>query len=225
MSASRIIQIYILIDSLSQYEQVWNFHPYLKSSTKHFFVWHSESVKILIELTKKGFENNSTKILQSFIQYARENKPELYFFHFLSTIFLISIADEYEIIDKKHLVRLKIFPTLCFRPGPTKAQKIEITSLDPISIRKITEIICVNKISGLYIITKHKNKHKRTIEMVKTILINNFVEVSDYRTVGPYQWIDFDLNNKNLFLLFEDSKNFFDRISYKNNIGIFIRSR
>jgi hypothetical protein len=213
-----------LVNALTEHEQVYAFHHYLKPATKYYYIGHSRSVKVVVELVRKNFESNGIKILQSFIQYVRENKPELYFFYFLSTLFLISIVDEYEIVDKKHIVRLKIFPTSCLRPSAVKAQKIEIISIDPVSIVRITEIICTKNIQALYVITRNKHKNRRAIETIKTILVNNFIEVSDYKIInGPYQHIDFNLNNKNCFLIFEDSQSFFGRISYKNNIGILIK--
>jgi hypothetical protein len=183
-----------LINSLARYVEVYNFHHYLREVTKHYLIGNSRSAEVVIKIIKKNFEINSSEILQSFIQYARENKPELYFYRFLNVLFLASIANEHETMNKNHhLVRLKIFPPLCLRSSSVRAQKIVITSLDPVSISKITEIICANKITGFYFITKNKNKYKIAFEIVRKILVNNFIEVSSNEIIGPYHPIYLNL--------------------------------
>jgi len=213
-----------LIDSLVLYREVYAFHQFLQPDTKHYFI--GNRAEIVTELIKKHFENNGPEMFRSFIQYASENKPKSDFYCFLSTVFFISIANRHDVIDgKKRLMELRIFPTLCLRSGPVKAQKIEIASMDPVAVSKITEIICTKKITGIYIVTEHKNRHKRVLEIMKTVLANNFIDVSDYRIIGPSeQRIDFDLRSKNLFIIFEDNQKFFERISYKNNFGILIKN-
>lgn len=213
-----------IVNNLSKYASMFSFHPHLRTSTKHHFIGHSEGIRVIIEIVQRQFELNNNGILATFLWYTEKTKPELYFFHFLSTIFLMSIATGYkEISMKDRLVWLTISPDQWFRPGPTRGQKIEITSLNPASIAKISRIICTQKIQGLYVITGCKYKNRRAIEIIKTILINNFIEILDYRILGPDQSIEFSLNRNNLFLIFDDGKNVFDKIGYKNNFGIYLK--
>lgn len=197
-----------LLDSLSRFSCIYEFHKNINYKTKYLFIWNKEWIDTIMKFLKDHFD--LSKIFYGFLEYKKiiQSVPSNVY-GYINTLFLIFLSESYNIIDiDKSILRLTLVSEWCsYRVSKSEWRTIYYnTSLKEIS--HFLDLIKEKTFENIFFITNNKNMNRRKINFFRDhFLVNNNTGIG-VKTYKPFDFMDINYSKNNLFIVFEDSRVF-----------------
>lgn len=217
-----------LVDSLIRFSDIYEFHEKITHKTKNLFIWNELGMRKILDFVKQ--EIDIQKIINGFIQYRKDydHIPENIYLY-LSTLIYIHLSHNQEIRDiKKGLIQLDILPTKKFKKAIAVSEKICFNSF---SLKEKDQFFGFlrkkfserRSLKIVYFITKNPKENAKRIAGFRSVFVSNSFTWTWYKIYGPFDFMSIDMSQENLFIIFDDSKIFYEQLSYFRNSGILIK--
>jgi hypothetical protein len=205
-----------LLDSLSRFSLIYEFHEKINYQTKHLFLWNETWITKIYSLIKNKYD--SVSVLDWLLRYKQSSGwvPSSVY-HYLNTLFFISQSESVEILDiERGILKAKLIPEVWLRTWERTDRKIVFNGLTLRNIRLFFDQLSGKKYDALYFVTKDKKGNATTIELLKNIFLWHSNTGVNIATCKPHDYLNPNLSLNSLFFVFEDSKFFYDRLSYSH---------
>lgn len=209
-----------LIDSMTRFSYIYEFSVDLSTKTEHLLIWNERWVDFVIKTIRNEF--NIDKIYHWLLKYREvvEMVPSS-IYYYANILFLLHLSQNHEIAaPDKWMVRLSLEPRWCLQSSWKKVRKITYDCSFLSRASHFLNLINEEAYENLIFITKDRASNKRKIDFFKNhFLMSKWTWVS-VKIHKPLDSMNIKLSENNLFIIFEDSKEYFNRLSYFKNHGI-----
>ncbi|EKD44551.1 MAG: hypothetical protein ACD_71C00104G0008 [uncultured bacterium (gcode 4)] len=208
-----------LLDGLIRYSQVYEFHENINYKTRDR-LRDEKSISQIIELIHDRF--NIPEIFEGLLKYKKIYWTIFPHVHlYANTLFLIYLSKEYRIITlDTWVMELMFVPSGDFQTSLVKAEKIIYTDFSLRNISHFLHLIKERSFENIFFITNNPNSNERKISFFKNKFLAGIRTGIGVKIYKPFDCKNIHLSENNLFIIFEDSKAFFDLLSYPKNYGI-----
>lgn len=217
------------LDFIIKFNSIHSFHWAINNDTKNLFLWNQKWIEKIFSLIKKQIIFSD--VVSSFISFRNEltsnvkwKKNYRNYYYFLNTLFFIKNWFKYSISDDKmKVVCIDIKPNNDFRKIKTTLNnKLWIFDFTLTNFSKYFNYLDKEKFDNLYFISKNFKNNNTKIKLLKDFFITHQYTWSNVYKYSPYDFIDIKQDNKNLFIIFNDSEFFYNKLSYNKNYWILI---
>lgn len=209
-----------LIDSLTRFSTIYKFNVNLNPDTEHLYTWNEKWIDFIMKLIQKDF--NMDKIYKWLLQSRKDMGIVPWtIYYYVNNFFLIYLSKQYEIVNPdKWIIKLILAPKWDSRPSGKKAEKIIYHGSFLENAHHFLNLINERVFENIIFITKNKRGNKRKIHFFKNYFLMSKCTWVNVKIHKPLDSMNIHLSENNLFIVFEDSRDYFDRLSYFRNYGI-----